>query len=155
MFCSRCNTPIEDGDHFCKNCGAALQAPQGIRRQPAIPASPAAPARPRNPGRAVSARPKNPYRDQIAQLRLQLRELRMQLQEVNSQIAGTRSNYFEIDSFVQRGPIHNIGRMVEGVQLFSPYQQRKQLQNQVIQLERELLSLEKAQEQWRQQQQQS
>jgi len=146
--------PIEDGDRFCKNCGAALQLPQGIRNQPVTPAQSSLPARPKNPGRAMPARQKNPYRDQIAQLRLQLKELRMQLQEVNNQISGTRSNYFEIDSFVQRGLIHNVGRMVEGAQLFGPYQQRKQLQNQIMQIERELLSLQKAQEQWRQQQQQ-
>lgn len=77
----------------------------------------------------------------------------MQLQELNNQIRGTRSNYFEFDSFVQRGLVHNVGRMIEGAQLFSPYQQRKQLQDQIMQLEHELLPLEKAQEQWRLQQQ--
>jgi hypothetical protein len=40
-----------------------------------------------------------------------------------------------------------------GAQLFGPYQQRKQLQDQIIQLEHQLLPLEQAQEQWRLQQQ--
>ena len=79
----------------------------------------------------------------------------MQLRELNSHIAGTRSNYFELDSFVQRGLVHNIGRMVEGVQLLGPYQQRKQLQDQIMQIEHALLPLEKAQEQWRLQHQQN
>ncbi len=152
MFCSNCNTHIDDGDCFCKNCGASLQAPAGIvQRQPAF-SRPELPSHPRNPGRVGMRGPKNPYRDQIAQIRLQLKELRMNLRELNNQIMGTRSNYFELDSFVQRGLVHNIGRMIEGTQLFGPYQQRKQLQDQIAQLERELLPLEKAQEQWRLQQ---
>lgn len=158
MFCSTCGRPMKDGDRFCSNCGAPLQAPGAVMpstvgrgRQPRMAASP--PNAPNTSHRAIANKPKNPYRDQIAQLRLQLRQLKLQLRELNQQIRGTRTNYFEFGSFVQRGPMHNIGRMIEGVQLFGPYQQRKQMQNQVMQLEQQLLSLEQAQEQWRLQQQ--
>ena len=155
MFCSRCSTYIEDGDYFCKNCGASLQEPGGVMQRLLTVSRPGGSVASKMSGRSIGVRgAKNPYRDQIAQLRLQLKELRMNLRELNNQITGTRSNYFEIDSFVQRGPVHNIGRMVEGAQLFGPYQQRKQLQDQIAQLERQLLPLEKAQEQWRLQQEQ-
>ena len=156
MFCSKCSTRVQDGDYFCKNCGASLQAVGGVTQNaPMLPVQhrPSSPNMPRHPRQGGWG--KNPYRDQIAQLRLQLKELRMQLREIQSQIAGTRSNYFEIDSFMQRGLFHDIGRMIEGTQLFSPYQQRKQLQEQILQLERQLLPLEQAQEQWRRQQQQN
>ena len=155
MFCSTCGRPMKDGDRFCSNCGAPLQATGAVMpstpargRQARLAATP-----PTADHRPIANKAKNPYRDQIAQLRLQLRELKLQLRELNQQIRGTRSNYFEFDSFVQRGPMRSIGRMVEGAQLFGPYQQRKQLQNQVMQLEQQLLSLEQAQEQWRLQQQ--
>ncbi len=155
MFCSSCGIQTQDGERFCKNCGAALQDAGGVVQRPPRPKQQRNPANwqgPRRPAPGMN-RPKNPYRDQIAQLRLQLKEQRMRLRELNNQISGTRSNYFEFDSFIQRGPVHNIGRMVEGAQLFGPYQQRKQLQEQVRQLEEQLLTLEKAQEQWRLQQQ--
>lgn len=159
MFCSRCSTQVQDGDYFCKNCGASLQAVNGVVQNPPmlpnrhIPASPNALRHRQGQGQGNWG--KNPYRDQIAQLRLQLKELRMQMREVQSQISGTRSNYFELDSFMQRGLFHDIGRVIEGTQLFNPYQRRKQLQAQIMQLERELLPLEQAQEQWRLQQQQN
>ncbi len=157
MFCSRCSTRVQDGDYFCKNCGASLQAVDGVVQNPPMQPNRYTPTPLNAPRRRQGQQGwgKNPYRDQIAQLRLQLKELRMQLREVNSQIMGTRSNYFEIDSFMQRGLFHDVGRMIEGTQLFGPYQQRKQLQNQIMQLEHELLPLEQAQEQWRLQQQQN
>jgi uncharacterized coiled-coil DUF342 family protein len=151
MFCLSCGARAEDGDRFCKHCGDPLQG--GTISQLPVPTRPRKLAAQQTPRRPDANRQRNPYRDQIAQLRLQLRELRMQLQEVNYQIRGTRSNYFEFDSFVQRGLIHDVGRMIEGAQLFNPYQQRKQLQDRIMQIERELLPLEKAQEQWRLQQQ--
>lgn len=157
MFCSKCGSQAQDGDRFCNNCGNALQATGGVMQRPFRPGPQRNQANQRGPRRPAAGmnRQKSPYRDQIVQVRLQLKEQRIRLRELNSQISGTRSNYFEFDSFIQRGPIHNIGRMVEGAQLFGPYQQRKQLQEQVTQLEQQLLSLEKAQEQWRLQQQQN
>ncbi len=148
MFCAACGLQIDDGDRFCKNCGASLQVPgHTIQRSMTRPTSTQGPRNPQASSRPNAA--KNPYRDQIAQLRLQLKEARMHLRDLNDQITGTRSNYFELDSFVQRGLFHDVGRMIEGAQLFGPYQQRKQLQEQVRQLEGQLLQLEKAQEQWR------
>ncbi len=147
MFCSGCGAQAEDGNRFCNGCGAPLQISGGVMQRSPRLRQPSAPAArtPRQPR-------KSPYRDQIAQLRLQLKELRINLRTLNNQISGTRSNYFEIDSLFQRGLIHNVGRMIEGAQLLGPYQQRKQLQDQIVQLEHELLALERAQEQWRQQQ---
>ncbi len=154
MLCSHCGIGVQDRDHFCKNCGASLQMPGGLV-QPSAPNAKLVPtpfhaARPPRP-----LREGNPYRDQIAQLRLQLKEARMNLREVNNYISSTRSNYFEAGSFIQYGLLHGIGRMFEGAQLFSPYQQRKQLQERVMQLERELLPLEQAQEQWFRERQES
>lgn len=152
MFCSFCGSQINDGDRFCKDCGAALQGSGNTLQSPAsaMRSVPANSRAPRRPGAGVG---KNPYRDQIAHLRLELKEARIHLKEVNNQISGTRSNYFELDSFVQRGIARHVGRMIEGAQLFGPYQRRKQLQDQIRQLEMELLQLERAQEQWRLQKQ--
>ncbi len=130
-----------------------IQVSGGIKPQLPAPMRARKPAMQQALRRPDARRQRSPYRNQIAQLRLQLKELRMQLRELNNQISGTRSNYFEFDSFVQRGLVHSVGRMIEGAQLFNPYQQRKQLQDQIMQIEHELLPLEKAQEQWRLQQQ--
>ncbi|BCL78428.1 hypothetical protein ccbrp13_08930 [Ktedonobacteria bacterium brp13] len=155
MQCANCGANTNDGDRFCNNCGAALQKRDGLlRRQPTrsrVGLNEDLDEQ-RAPGRPRVSKAKNPYRDQIAQLRLQIKELKLQLRELNNHITGTRSNYFEIDSFLRRGPLRRVGRMVEGAQLFGPYQQRKQLQDQIAQLEYQLLSLEKSQEQWRSQQ---
>jgi len=155
MQCANCGASTNDGDRFCNNCGAPLQKQGGLlRRQPTrsrVDLNEDLDAQ-RAPGRSRVGKAKNPYRDQIAQLRLQIKELKLQLRELNNHITGTRSNYFEIDSFLRRGPLRRVGRMVEGVQLFGPYQQRKQLQDQIAQLEYQLLSLEKSQELWRSQQ---
>lgn len=153
MFCSNCGSHVNDGDHFCNECGAPLQAAGGITQHAPAPTSavPAPPA-PRAPARrsgAGVARPKDPYKDQIAQLRLQLKEIKLRLRELNNQISGTRANYFEFDSFAQRGPLRSIGRMIEGTQLYGPYQQRQQMREQVMQMEQQLLSLQQAQAQWK------
>src|SRR5690348_1980606 len=98
MFCATCGRAMKDGDRFCSNCGAPLQLPGGVmsstlaRRQVRTPAT-----APNAAHRSIANKPKNPYRDQIAQLRLQLRELKLQLRGLNQQIRGTRSNYFEFD----------------------------------------------------------
>ncbi|HZS77234.1 MAG TPA: zinc ribbon domain-containing protein [Ktedonobacteraceae bacterium] len=158
MFCSHCGMHVQDGDHFCNNCGAPLQQEGGVMQAPYPPMPGTPPSVPQvapQGRRRAANKPKDPYKDQIAQLRLQLRQLKLQLRQLNNQISGTRSNYFEFDSFMQRGPLHNIGRMVEGAQLFGPYQQRKQLRDQIMQLEQQLLSLEQAQAQWKLEQQNS
>ena len=155
MFCSKCSTRVQDGDYFCKNCGASLRVTDGTVRNPSMLPQTYTSTAPNAARQRQGGWGRNPYRDQIAQLRLQLKELRMQLRELNSQIMGTRSNYFEIDLFMQRGLFHDLGRMIEGTQLFGPYQQRRQLQSQIMQLEHELLPLEQAQEQWRLQRQQN
>ncbi|GER86484.1 hypothetical protein KDW_06460 [Dictyobacter vulcani] len=152
MFCAFCGSQVKDGDRFCKDCGASLQGPGNAFQSP-VSAVQSVSGNSRSPRRSGAGAGKNPYRDQIAHLRLELKEARIHLKEVNNQISGTRSNYFELDSFVQRGIARRVGRMIEGAQLFGPYQRRKQLQDQIRQLEMELLQLERAQEQWRLQKQ--
>ena len=74
MFCSDCGTHVQDGDHFCNNCGAPLQAPGGINQQPSIPIPPATPS-PSKPAASKISRvsssnkPQDPYKDQIQQLK--------------------------------------------------------------------------------------
>jgi anion-transporting ArsA/GET3 family ATPase len=156
MFCSNCGSHVNDGEHFCNNCGAALQPTGGVSQHAHAADAPPAPA-PRATARKAGAgggKPQDPYKDQIAQLRLQLKEVKLRLRELNNQISGTRSNYFEFDSFAQRGPLREIGRMVEGTQLYGPYQQRQQMREQVMQMEQQLLALQEAQQQWKMQQQQ-
>jgi hypothetical protein len=161
MFCSSCGSRVEDGDHFCNNCGAALQSPGGLMRQQ--PASLPMPGQGMNVGRgaqksarrAAASKPRDPYKDQIQQVRLQLKQLKLDLRALNTKIRNTRADYYEFDAFVQRGPVHGIGRMIEGAQLFNPLQQRKQLQAQIMQLEQQLLGLQQAQMQWKAQQEQN
>ena len=89
MLCSHCGITVQDGDHFCKNCGASLQMPGGLV-QPSAPnvklqvPTPLHAARPPRPLRG-----RNPYRDQIAQLRGQLEEAGMRLREGNNYISST------------------------------------------------------------------
>jgi zinc-ribbon domain len=159
MFCSSCGSRVEDGDHFCNNCGAPLQSPGGLMRQqmPAPMASQGMnvgqgaqkPAR-----RPAAGKPRDPYKDQIQQVRLQLKQLKLDLRALNTKIRNTRADYYEFDSFVQRGPVHGLGRMIEGAQLWNPLQQRKQLQAEIMQLEQQLLGLQQAQMQWKQEQNQ-
>lgn len=162
MFCSECGSRVQDGDHFCNNCGAALQSPGGVMRQQA-PVSPPMPVAGMNAGQGArkparrpgANRQQDPYKVQIQQLRLQLKQLKLDLRALNTKIRNTRADYYEFDAFVQRGPVHGIGRMIEGAQLFNPLQQRKQLQAQVMQLEQQLLGLQQAQMQWKAQQEQN
>ncbi len=100
MLCSHCGIAVQDGDHFCKNCGASLQMLRGLV-QPSAPDGKLVPT-PLHAARPPrSLRGRNPYRDQIAQLRLQLKEARMNLRKLNNYISSTRSNYFEASSFIQ------------------------------------------------------
>src|SRR5574340_227379 len=109
MFCSSCGSRVQDGDHFCNDCGAALQGPGGVM-QPQAPVSSPMSAQGMSTGRSAQKparrqganRQQDPYKAQIQQLRLQLKQLKLDLRQLNNQIRSTRSNYFEFDSFVQR-----------------------------------------------------
>src|SRR5579872_2318132 len=84
MFCSKCGAHAQDGDHFCNNCGASLQATGGIAHSAPPPLQAAEPKPTR---RASASKPQDPYKDQIAQLKLQLKELKLDLKQITTQMA--------------------------------------------------------------------
>lgn len=152
MFCSNCGGHAQDGDHFCNSCGASLQTTGGVAHSAPPPLQDAAPNSAR---RASASKPQDPYKDQIAQLKLQLKELKLDLKQITSQMANVRSNYFETSAFVPRGLLKWGYKGIEDFRLMGPQQQKQQLQQHIMQLERQLLSLQQAQAQWKYQQQSS
>ena len=150
MFCSNCGAHAQDGDHFCNNCGTPLQAAGGVVHTAPPPLQEAA-ARPAR--RGVASKPQDPYKDQLAQLKLQLKELKLDLKQITTQMANVRSNYFETSAFVPRGLLKWGYKGIEDFRLMGPQQQKQQLQQHIMQLERQLLSLQQAQAQWKLQQQ--
>ena len=157
MFCSDCGTHVQDGDHFCNNCGAPLQAPGGVIQQPSIPIPPATPS-PSKPAASKISRvsssnkPQDPYKDQIQQLKLHIRELKLDLKQITTYMANTRSQYYETAAFVPRGLLRLGDKMIEDFRLLGPQQQKQQLQQQIMQFERQLLTLQQTQAQWKAQQ---
>lgn len=152
MFCSNCGARAQDGDHFCNNCGAPLQATGGVVHTAPPPLQEAA-SRPAPARRSGASKPQDPYKDQIAQIKLQLKELKLDLKQITTQMANTRSNYFETAAFVPRGLLKWGYKGIEDFKLMGPQQQKQQLQQHIMQLERQLLSLQQAQAQWKLQQQ--
>lgn len=157
MFCTNCGGQVNDGSHFCPNCGAALQAPGAIAPrqsapQPKYAPSPAMPGAGQGQRRAQGqGKPKDPYQLQIKQLRLQIKQLRLDLRQLNQQIGTARIQYEESAPFLPRG-LRHLDRDVEAMRLWSPASKRQQLQQEIKQLEQQLLSLEQQQLQWQQQQ---
>jgi flagellar biosynthesis chaperone FliJ len=158
MFCSECGTHVQDGDHFCNSCGAPLQAPGGIVQQPDIPMPPAAatsspsiPAAPKTSRGSSSNKPQDPYKDQIQQLKLQIRQLKLDLKQITTNMASTRSQYYETNAFLPWG-LRRGEKIIEDLRLLGPQQQKQRLQQQIMQLERQLLALQQAQAQWKAQQ---
>lgn len=160
MFCTNCGGQVNDGSHFCPNCGAALQAPGAIAARQSVPQPKDAPP-PGMPGSRASAgqgqrraqsKPKDPYQLQIKQLRLQIKQLRLDLRQLNQQIGTARIQYEESAPFLP-WQLRRLDRMVEAGRLMGPAQKRQQLQQEIKQLEQQLLSLEQQQLQWQQQQQ--
>ena len=153
MFCTHCGSHVNDGDHFCNNCGAPLQAVGGVAQRAPAPAQP--PAAPASTHRSGAGKPRDPYKDQIAQLKLQIRELKLDLKQITTQMANTRSQYYETAAFVPRGLLRWGYKGLEDFRLLGPQQQKQQLQLHIMQLEQQLLSLQKAQVQWKLQQNQA
>lgn len=147
MFCSNCGLPVQDGAHFCQNCGASLTAPGGVTQRPAPTVQPAV----RATGRA--RKPQDPYKDQIAQLKLQIRQLKLNLKQITTKMSSTRAGYYETSAFVPRGLLREGYKMFEDARLLGPQQQKQHLQQEIMQLEQQLLGLQQAQSQWRAQQQ--
>ena len=161
MFCTNCGGQVNDGSHFCPNCGAALQAPGAVAARQSVPQPKNEPptAKPgtwqgagQGRGRAQGqGKPKDPYQPQIKQLRLQIKQLRLDLQQLNQQIGTARIQYQESAPFLPRG-LRHLDRDVEAMRLWSPASKRQQLQQEIKQLEQQLLSLQQQQLQWQQQQ---
>ncbi len=150
MFCNACGHRVQDGAHFCENCGAPLREAGGV-----IPYAPARSGMPetapaRRGGRA--ARPQDPYKEQIAQLRLEIKQLKLYLKQITMQMSNTRSQYYETAAFVPRGLLRLGYKWFEDLRLLHPQQQKQQLQQQIAQLEQELLGLQQAQVQWKREQ---
>jgi len=169
MFCASCGTKVPDGAHFCQNCGASLTIPGGVTHEsyPRASVMPSAPPvsqggdgamrRRAGQGRSGSggrAKAQDPYRERIAELRLQIKQLKLYLRQVNQQMSSTRLGYYETAPFVPPGLLKLGYKFFEDMRLLGPQQQRQQLQQQIMQLEQELLGLQQAQQQWRLQQQQ-
>ena len=156
MFCSKCGTHVQDGDHFCNNCGAPLHASGGIVQQlsvsmPSINPLSSTPPQPKT-SRGASKKPRDPYKDQIQQLKLDIRELKLDLKQITTYMANTRSQYYETAAFVPRGLLRLGDKMIEDLRLLGPQQQKQQLQQQIMQFERQLLTLQQAQSPWKAQQ---
>jgi hypothetical protein len=158
MFCARCGAQAPDGARFCQNCGASLTAPGGVTHNPyPVEQTKQPKAVVRNPNARQGQRagkPQDPYRQQIAELRLQLKQLKLYLRQINQQMSSTRLGYYETAAFVPQGLLKLGYKFVEDMRLLGPQQQRQKLQQQIMQLEQELLGLQQAQNQWRLQQQQ-
>lgn len=156
MFCARCGAQAPDGAHFCQNCGTSLTAPGGVTHNPYPIAQPKrSEAVARGGGqRQRASKPQDPYRQRIAELRLQLKQLKLYLRQINQQMSSTRQGYYETAAFVPHGLLKLGYKFVEDMRLLGPQQQRQQLQQQIMQLEQELLGLQQAQNQWKMQQQQ-
>ncbi len=148
MFCTNCGHHAQDGAHFCDNCGATLQAPGSITYQQ--PSPPPVPAPPKTSRR--SAKPQDPYQQQIKQIKLQLKQLKLDLKQVNSQMGQVRSRYNESAAFVPRGLLRHGYKEIEDVRLWGPQRNKEQLQQEIMQLEQQLLGLQQQQMQWQAQQ---
>ncbi|HEY3992802.1 MAG TPA: zinc ribbon domain-containing protein [Ktedonobacteraceae bacterium] len=146
MFCEQCGSHINDGEHFCSNCGTPLQAPGAVVQQAP---KPAAGSRSRS-GRG-NPKAKDPYKDQIQQLRLQIRQLKLDLKQVNNQMGSTRARYNETRAFLP-WPIEKGVKLFEDVNLLGSQPHKEQLQQQILLLQRQLLDLEQQQAQWKSQQ---
>ncbi len=163
MYCSQCGAYNQDGAHFCQNCGNALQAPGAVMQRAPVDPYPAypmeeepamAPSRmySRRGTRTRSAKPRDPYQDQIKQLKLQIKQMKLYLRQVNTQMSATRAQYNQTSAFVPEGILKKGYKWFEDMRLLGPQQQKQQLQEQIIQLEQELLGLQQAQTQWKMQQ---
>ncbi len=151
MFCGQCGTHINDGEHFCSNCGAALQEPGALVSQAPRPVG-GGPRRAAGSGTGRrNPRPVDPYKEQIQQLRLQIRQLKLDLRQINNNMGRTRSRYNQGAAFMP-WPIREGAKIFEDINLMGSQPQKEQLQQQVMQLERQLLALQQQQAQWKQQQ---
>lgn len=80
--------------------------------------------------------------------------MKLYLKQINQQMQITRAQYEEMRPLLFGRLAWHLGKGFEEFRLWKPQQQKQSLQNQIMQLEQELLSLEYQQAQWQAQQQQ-
>lgn len=133
MFCNQCGVHVQDGAQFCENCGATLQAPGGVSREA-----------PQKMSRRTS-KPKDPYQEQISQLKLQLRQLKLDLKRINTEMSAIRAGYNQSSAFVPGGFLKRGYKDIEDARLWGPQKKKQELQQQIIYLEQQLLGLQQQQ----------
>jgi hypothetical protein len=144
MFCASCGKPVQDGAHFCENCGASLQVPGGVSYQQSTPAG----ERAVRPGRR-SGKAQDPYKEPIKQLKLQIRQLKLDLKQITTKMGNTRSISNETRAWLPGMQLRHGEKMLEDALLWRPQMDKQQLQQQILQLEQQLLGLQQQQAQWR------
>lgn len=137
MFCATCGQRLRDGAHFCDHCGTQLELPGAITQT--------APAESTHTYHEVT----DPYKEQIVQLKLQMKQLKLMLKQVNMDMSNKRAQHSETAAFVPRGALRRGYKMIEDMQLWGPQQRKQQLQQEILQMEQELLGLQKAQTDWK------
>jgi predicted amidophosphoribosyltransferase len=142
MNCPACGAPIQNSANFCERCGNPLHRVAEVNSYATETRGGARP-------RGTSAQ--DPYKDQIKQMKLQLKQVRLYLRQVTTQMSSTRARYHETAAFVPFGILSKGYKWFEDIRLLGPQQQKEQLQRQILQMEQELLGLQQAQEEWKQQ----
>jgi hypothetical protein len=141
VYCSTCGQQLNDGAHFCEHCGASLELPEAVTS--------GSPTRSAHTYNEV----KDPYKEQIAQLRLELKQMKLDLKQIKMNMSNRRAQYNQSSTFVPGGALKRGYKMLEDFQLWSPQRQKEGLQQEILRMEQELLGLEQAQAQWKQMQQ--
>ena len=131
MLCSACGHKVQDGARFCPNCGHPLQEPGGVTTA------------------SAPAKQADPYKDQIAELKLDIKQLKLALKKITTNMSATRSQYYETAAFVPHGVLRRGYKWLEDLRLLGPQQQKQRLQEQIMHLEQELLNLQQAQADWK------
>ena len=143
MFCASCGKHVQDGAHFCENCGASLQTPGGVNYQQPMSAREEAVRPSRRRGKT-----QDPYREPIKQLKLQIRQLKLDLKQITTKMSSTRSISNETRAWLPGRQLRHGEKMLEDALLWKPQMNKQQLQQQILQLEQQLLSLQQQQAQW-------
>ncbi|MBA2682497.1 MAG: zinc ribbon domain-containing protein [Ktedonobacteraceae bacterium] len=163
MFCSACGQSVSEDARFCQHCGAQFQEEGEIATKEIAPeiapyeepyeeiesATATEPVlAPVRPGHQAA---RDPYKEQIAELRLYIKRLKLELRQITTDMANTRAQYNQTSAFIPRGILHKGYKLFEDARLLGPQQQKQRLQQEVLRLEQELLDLQQAQLDWREQ----
>ncbi len=160
MFCSACGQSVSENARFCQHCGAQFQeeeeiAPREIApyEEPYQEVEPIAAAEPvLAPVRSRRRVVRDPYKEQIAELKLYIKQLKLELRQITTDMANTRAHYNQTSAFIPRGILHKGYKLFEDANLLGPQQQKERLQQEVLRAEQELLNLQQAQLDWKEQQ---